>query len=112
MTPASAALVITCTTPGVVDGDTIACAGERVRLWGLDAPERHDPTGPAATRALARLTARQPVTCTEAGKRSYGRLVARCTLPDGRDLACEMIRGGWAREWAGYSRGYYTGCGR
>ena len=43
--------------------------------------------------------------------RSYGRLVALCRLPDGRDVAAEMIEAGQAREWCRYSRGYYGGCG-
>jgi endonuclease YncB( thermonuclease family) len=27
-------------TARVIDGDTIAIAGVRIRLWGIDAPER------------------------------------------------------------------------
>jgi hypothetical protein len=39
----------------VVDGDTfwISSASERVRVWGLDAPERNDVGGSAATEAFA-----------------------------------------------------------
>lgn len=86
------ALIVTCLGPGVVDGDTLNVCGERVRLWGLDAPEHHHPAGPASTRALADLTRGQQVTCTQAqSSRSWGRLVADCTLPDGRSLTCENL---------------------
>lgn len=109
--PATAQVTVTCRSPGVTDGDTIRCGGERVRIWGLDAPERDTPVGPAATRALAGLTRGQVVTCTQhQASRSHGRLVARCVLPDGRDLACEMIRSGAAQEWVRFSRGAYRGC--
>lgn len=43
----------------LVDGDTFDIGvgehTERVRLYGINAPERSDPCGPAATAALARL---------------------------------------------------------
>ncbi len=109
MIAAALALAVTCTTPGITDGDTIRCGGERVRLWGLDAPERFTAEGPAATRAMADLTRGRTVTCTEAGPRSYGRLVARC-LTDRTDLACEMIRLGVAVEYLKFSRGFYRAC--
>lgn len=38
-------------TPMVVDGDTLTLDGERVRLWGVDAPER-DQTCERATEAF------------------------------------------------------------
>ncbi len=43
MLAALASALITCTSPGIVDGDTIRCAGERVRLWGVNSPERGEP---------------------------------------------------------------------
>ena len=35
----AAASIIACTDPSVHDGDTIRCGAERVRLFGVDAPE-------------------------------------------------------------------------
>ena len=41
----------------------------------------------------------------------YGRYVAQCFLPDGRDIAAEMIRAGVAQECCRFFfRGYYGTC--
>jgi endonuclease YncB( thermonuclease family) len=40
----------------------------------------------------------------------YGRFVAQCFLPDGRDITGEMLRAGVAREYCSYSRGFYGAC--
>lgn len=40
----------------------------------------------------------------------YGRTVAQCWLPDGRDLACEMVKAGWAVDMPRYSKGAYRRC--
>ena len=41
-----AAAAFLCASPGVVDGDTLRChGGTRVRIWGIQAPERHHAEG-------------------------------------------------------------------
>ncbi|WP_332763963.1 thermonuclease family protein [Phenylobacterium sp.] len=102
--------LIVCESPGLIDGDTMVCAGERVRLWGIQAPERADPGGPAATRALAEITKGQTVICIARG-RSYERVVAQCFVGD-MDVAGEMVRRGQAVDWPKFSRGHYAGIGR
>ena len=106
MTPILAALLI-CTSPGVIDGDTLRCSdGTRIRLWGIDAPERSDPAGPGSTRALSRTITGQTLTCERKGK-SYNRIVARCWI--GRtDVASEMVRQGQVADWPRFSHGAYT----
>ena len=112
MTPAlilAAALV--CTSPRVVDGDTLRCAGERVRLLGIDAPEmpghcrqgrRCVPGDAAASRAhLIRLTKGKRVVCEWDRRDRYGRPVARC-VASGTDLSCAMLASGHAE--ARYSK--------
>jgi len=38
---------------------------------------------------------------------SYDRVVAECFLPDGRDLAAELVRVGMALDWSKFSGGKY-----
>ena len=38
---------------------------------------------------------------------SYDRIVARCYLPDGTDLAAELVRQGLALDWPTFSGGAY-----
>jgi endonuclease YncB( thermonuclease family) len=51
----------------IVDGDTfwISSKDVRIRVWGLDAPERDTPAGPTATAALSRLISGQTLTCRQ-----------------------------------------------
>jgi len=93
----------------VVDGDTIVIGGQNIRIAGIDAPELDHPYGNVARSALIRLVRGHEVTATVTGELSYDRLVAVCHLPDGRDIAAEMVRMGMALDWAKHSRGRYRG---
>lgn len=97
-----------------IDGDTLRvnAPGEdlRLRLWGISAPEMHDPGGPQAKDALAVLIAGQPLACDVLDVDRYSRPVVRCALPSGADVACEMVRSGNAADWPRYSHGAYAGC--
>ena len=70
----------------VGDGDGL-CVGPagrpdrwiEVRLADFYAPELHDRGGLEAKRRLERLVLGQPIRC-RAGRRSYDRVVASCTL--------------------------------
>jgi micrococcal nuclease len=93
-----------------IDGDTLKLNGESYRIWGIDAPERADPAGPAATRAMRSLIAGQTLDCTVRDVDRYGRTVVLCVLRDGTDIACEMVAQGHAVDWPKYSGGYYRGC--
>jgi len=103
---AQEALMI-CTSPRIIDGDTFRCDSSlRIRLWGVDAPERHEAQGPASTRALAELMRDQTLVCQRKGA-SYNRTVAQCWIGD-RDVAAEMVRLGAAADDPRYSRGHYA----
>lgn len=99
----------------VVDGDGLVLAGEQIRLWGIDAPERRQrcerggrpyACGAEAKAALAALVRRGPVACVPVDRDRYGRTVARCAV-DGVDLGGELVRRGWALAYERYDRGYY-----
>ena len=96
----------------ILDGDTFTLSGEsrRIRVWGLDAPEWNHQGGSAATATLRGLISGKRLRCAIRDIDRYGRLVAQCFLPDGRDIAAEMIRSGAAREYCRFSKGYYGTC--
>ena len=102
--------------PRVVDGDSLEVAGHRIRLFGVDAPERSQdcrdargktyPCGREARDRLAAAIGAQSVSCTPVGE-SYNRDVAICTA-SGRDLSEAMVRSGHALELPQHSRGRYS----
>jgi micrococcal nuclease len=113
MVTAVAASIIACTNPNVHDGDTIRCGAERVRLFGVDAPEVSRGKAPAepfayeARDELFRLT-RGRVGCRFVDRDRYGRFVGRCWSSISPDVNAAMIRSGFATEYRRYSRGAYA----
>lgn len=105
--------LIACTAPSVHDGDTLRCGPDRVRLFGVDAPEvRHGdkPAEPLAYEArdlLIKLT-RGRVGCRVVDTDRYGRHVARCWSSATPDINAAMIRSGLATEYRRYSKGAYA----
>lgn len=96
----------------VVDGDTLRLGGERVRLYGVDAPERDQLCGVASCGDVAKLQLTQfiadrPVTCEGSKRDRYRRLLATCTV-GGRDLGSWMVRRGYAMAYVRYSSRYLT----
>ncbi|MGB2819137.1 MAG: thermonuclease family protein [Burkholderiaceae bacterium] len=92
----------------VADGDTITLLDEqrqqhRIRLDGIDAPERSQPFGQRARQSLAGLAhGREAVAeCPKTDK--YGRSVCRVTV-DGIDVGLEQVRRGLAWHYVRYAR--------
>lgn len=109
----AAASIIACTDPNVHDGDTIRCGAERVRLFGVDAPEvrrGQTPAEPFAYEArdeLIRLT-RGRVGCRFVDRDRYGRFVGKCWSSVSPDVNAAVIRSGFATEYRRYSKGVYA----
>jgi endonuclease YncB( thermonuclease family) len=99
----------------VLDGRTLwfPQGRQKVRLAGIDScelpqwsydPRRHGesripkpvPCGPFAKAWLKRTVGNARVTCSVSGYAEDGTLVGVC-IANGRDLALEMLRVGWAR---------------
>ena len=110
---ATAALIIACTAPAVHDGDTLRCGAERVRLFGVDAPEVRrgpapaEPFAYAARDELIRLT-RGRVGCRFIDRDRYGRFVGKCWSAATPDVNAALIRSGLATEWRRFSKGAYA----
>lgn len=99
-----ASVLLACTLIAI-DGDTLRCGRERIRLLGIDAPEmpghcrrgrrcvKGDPF--ASKAALAAAIARGPATIDRRGYDRYGRTLARVRV-NGVDLSGYMVRSGKA----------------
>jgi endonuclease YncB( thermonuclease family) len=91
----------------VFDGDTVqvstATRQERVRLIGIDTPERGECDAGKARTLARRLaqgrTVELVVDPTQARRDRFGRLLAYVSLPDGRDLGYEELARGYARVY-------------
>lgn len=93
--------VVPATLVRVVDGDTAIVKLQRqeirVRLYGIDAPEKSTPFGPAATKALRSLVEGEDLELEVVTQDSYERLVARIWVGN-EDVNAAMIDKGYA--WA------------
>ena len=98
----------------VIDGDTFDLPGQRVRLFGIDAPERGQnclragqswDCGAWSAKELARVIGNRKVTCTREDTDRYGRMVATC-MAGGKDLSRAMVQAGAAQAYARYSDRY------
>src|SRR4026208_728860 len=71
----------------VLDGDTIEVQhnnrAERIRLNGIDCPEKGQAYGTKAKRATSTLVFGKEVTLQTHGKDKYGRTIADVLLADG-----------------------------
>ncbi len=99
----------------VIDGDTIEIRDQRIRLFGIDAPESGQTCmnekgatyrcGQRAAQALDYRISDSVVTCEPKDKDRYGRVVAVCRAY-GEDLSAWMAGLGWALAYREYSVQY------
>ena len=91
-------------TARVVDGDTVYTKdGTKIRLHGIDTPERDQRYGKKATRALDRLI-KTKIFVLEKDTDKYGRLVGVLYTPEGLNVNLEMVCGGHAWWYERYAR--------
>ncbi|WAC19018.1 thermonuclease family protein [Luteolibacter sp. SL250] len=91
----------------VADGDTITVLAPnkdwvKVRLEGIDAPEKSQEFGEASRLALSALVASKIVDVFPTGKDRYGRTLGWIEV-DGIDVNRRMVADGWAWQFTKYN---------
>ena len=99
----------------VIDADTWDVGRERVRLFGIDAPEMDQTCtdsqgqrwacGVWVSEQVRQRFGGQDVRCERLNKDRYGRTVARCFV-DGKDVARAIVAEGLAFAYRRYSTDY------
>jgi len=99
----------------VTDGDTIKISNNKIRLHGIDAPEKNQNCtkhkkeyncGTVATEALIKKISKNVVKClTQKNKDRYNRFIGVCFV-DQKDLNKWMVSNGFAIAYRRYSKDY------
>ena len=99
----------------ITDGDTIKILNNRIRLHGIDAPEKNQKCtkilkeyncGIAATKALKKKINKNIVKCLlKENKDRYSRYIGVCFIKK-EDLNKWMVRNGYAIAYRRYSKDY------
>lgn len=107
------------TVSRVIDGDTFQLSRPliKIRLCGVDTPERGQSGYREATQFTKRLVAGNAVQCRTVGegtpcdgrsrKKSGERFVAQCFV-EGSDIAMELVKAGHACAWKEFSGSHYV----
>lgn len=98
------------------DGDFFQLGSQRVRLFGIDAPEwgqtcersgQSWPCGQEAAEALSKMIVGKDVRCVPTGTDQFDRLLARCTV-GGLDVNRALVASGYAVAFRRYSSEYVS----
>ena len=105
---AAAASPITGRVVGVSDGDTVTVLDaskrtHKIRLLGIDSPEKSQAFGERAKQSLSDLVFNKQVTVQGSKQDRYGRDLGKIVL-DGQDINLEQIRRGMAWHYKQYAR--------
>ena len=109
----------------VVDGDTIKINSKKIRLFGIDAPEKKQKCkkiflsisffslnknyncGILSTEKLKKKIKDNIITCKIKGKDRYKRIIAEC-FKDKTNINAWMVRNGYAVAYRKYSKKYVS----
>lgn len=93
---------------GVADGDTVTVLVNehdqyRIRIMGIDAPEKKQPFGQKAKAKMSEMVFDKDVVVEWSKKDRYGRTVGLVVV-DGQDAGLELLRAGLAWHYKQYQR--------
>lgn len=92
---------------GVMDGDTITVLvgreQRRVRLAGLDAPEKGQSFGQRSKQALSQMIFGREVTVVSTGRDRFERTLGIVRFMDGSSVNERLVEDGWAWHYTRYS---------
>ena len=93
---------------GVIDGDTIDVLhngqSERIRLNGIDCPEKGQAFGKKAKQFTSEMVFGKDVTVQSYRLDRYGRTIADILLADATNLNRELVKAGLAWRYVKYSK--------
>ncbi len=104
----SATKILICAVIGVTDGDTINVLTSdnkpiKVRLYGIDCPEKNQAFGTKAKQFTSELCLKNTVEVKKVDIDRYGRIVGEIFLSDGKSLNRELVRNGFAWWYKKYA---------
>ena len=103
------ATTITAKVVRVLDGDTIEVLHnhhpERIRLSGIDCPEKRQAFGQRAKQAMSELVHGKEVTVQTHGHDKYKRTLANLILSDGTSVNQQLVKEGWCWWYRKYAPG-------
>lgn len=96
------------TVVGLADGDTVTILDasktqHRIRLAGIDAPEKKQDFGSRSRQSLSELVFQKPVTVEYTKTDRYGRIVGK-VLVNNVDASLEQVKRGMAWHYKAYER--------
>jgi len=103
------AATITGRVVAVADGDTVTVIDasntqHKIRLAGIDAPERNQSFGQRSKQSLSDLVFNKQVTVETDKRDKYGRDVGKILLPTGQDVNLEQVTRGFAWHYKQYEK--------
>ena len=92
---------------GVSDGDTFTAINRdnlqlKVRLFGIDAPEKKQDFSQRSKQALSDLIYLKTIIIDVQHQDSWGRFIAYAYTDDGSDVSLKMLENGWAWHFKKY----------
>lgn len=91
----------------ILDGDTIEVLhnnrAERIRLNGIDCPEKGQAFGKRAKHAASELAYGKDVTIQTHGHDKYTRTIGDVILPDGTNVNHTLVKEGWCWWYRKYA---------